>query len=535
MTEDRELLRRYVEESSEPAFAELVNRHLGLVYFGALRRTKRHDLAAEVTQAVFIRLASNAASLRWHPTLSGWLFTVVRNTAINVCVAEERRRRRDQQIFQMQETISEAHVVEESNRVQPLLHEALDSLPEADRTAVLLRFFERRAFSDIGRALQVTEDAARKRVERALEMLRKVLAARGVTSTTAAMSIALTAEAASVPPVTLAASVLKLIATGADTISASTAGGVLSIMSKLKTGMVVVVALGTTVVTGVGVISHYKDAVPASRPTIVAANNRPLLTNTDSPAENIVAQVSLAPVQSLSQDLEGNQSVVQPATREELLTRRLKARALKNEGRFSEALAEYLWVFDSGRLLRLADRRVGLLTEIAALGAHYPQARDALRERIALAAKLLENSPGDEEALKDLVALNRVLEQEDRTIALYDSLSSADPMRKKLAAELFEPLVNAGRYQDAMVGTTYARIARSFDNRSAHDTGSQAWRNLVVQKTLNEIEALAGIGNIEHAAELSKKLLSYSNDELTKEMLRRALARAGKSGSIEIK
>src|SRR5687767_3012130 len=104
MVADAELLRRYTEDGSEESFAELVNRHLRLVYVGALRRTSGDcHLAADISQKVFVQLACNAHSLRRHTELAAWLFAATRNAAINACVAEQRRRTREQEAFIMQQ------------------------------------------------------------------------------------------------------------------------------------------------------------------------------------------------------------------------------------------------------------------------------------------------------------------------------------------------------------------------------------------------------------------------------------------------
>lgn len=243
MTEDAELLRRYLEESSEDAFAELVRRHLSLVYFGALRRTSGDaDLAAEVSQGVFISLAQNARSLRSHPALSAWLFTASRNAAINARIKESRRRQREQEAFVMQESLAESGQPADWEHLSPLLFETLDLLSEQERTAVLLRFFGERAFAEIGAKLQLSEEAARKRVERALAKMHDALGRRGVTSTTAALSVAMANQANAAAPSGLAGTVTHVAVAGA--MAGGVATEVLTVMSTSKiTGGVVGLAL----------------------------------------------------------------------------------------------------------------------------------------------------------------------------------------------------------------------------------------------------------------------------------------------------
>jgi RNA polymerase sigma factor (sigma-70 family) len=192
MNEDAALLRRYAEEKSEAAFAELVQLHLDLVYPAALRRLGGDThAAADVAQQVFTTLARDAKNLSRHSILAAWLYTATRNAAIDHIRSEQRRAAREQHAQAMQNLHSQAVPDAEWEKLRPVLDEAMDALPEADRAAVLLRFFEQRPFAEIGRALRLSEDAARMRVDRALDKLHTLLARRGVTSTGAALATVL--------------------------------------------------------------------------------------------------------------------------------------------------------------------------------------------------------------------------------------------------------------------------------------------------------------------------------------------------------
>ena len=252
MVEDAELLRRYVEDGSEESFAELVHRHLGLVYFGALRRTAGDpELAADVSQSVFIRLARHARSLRNHPVLTGWLFTTTRNVAINARIAEERRRTREQEAFTMHEPPTEQNQSPDWARLHPMLFDALDALPDEDRAAVLLRFFAGHPFAEVGRVLRITEEAARKRVERALDKMHAVLAHRGVSSTSAALGIALANQASATAPAGLATSV-----TGAALASAAAGGGVVASIFTFMSTSKIIGAVGVGIVLGASLVGN---------------------------------------------------------------------------------------------------------------------------------------------------------------------------------------------------------------------------------------------------------------------------------------
>lgn len=229
MNDDRELLRRYAEDRSEPAFAELVQRHLRLVYHAALRQCGGDvHRAQDVTQAVFTDLARKASLLARRPVLVGWLYTSTRYAAAHAVRGEARRQKREQEAHAMNEIFSrpESESTAEWDRLQPVIDDALHALSERDREAVLLRFFQGQAFVDVGARLSVSEDAARVRVNRALEKMRAVLAQRGVTSTTAALTIALVNQAAATVPVGLSATV-----TGAALAGAAATGGTWAAMA----------------------------------------------------------------------------------------------------------------------------------------------------------------------------------------------------------------------------------------------------------------------------------------------------------------
>lgn len=201
MMTDDQLLRRFVDEHSEAAFTELVQRHLPLVRATALRRVGGDAHAADdVTQQVFVALARKAAALRGHATLAGWLYTATHHATADWVRREQRRKQREITASSMHPSDSPAAPsAAEAERLRPLLDDALVTLKADEREAIVLRFFSGRTFSEIGATLALSEEAARKRVDRALEKLHATMLRRGVTSTLAALGGAL--SAASIPPV----------------------------------------------------------------------------------------------------------------------------------------------------------------------------------------------------------------------------------------------------------------------------------------------------------------------------------------------
>jgi len=203
MTPDSELLRQFARTNSEAAFAELVKRHVNLVYSVALRQVNGDaHLAKDVAQTVFADLARKAGSLSRRETLTGWLYTSAHFAAAKIVRGASRRRDREDKF--MRESISETAPEADWEKLRPTLDDAMHELKESDRDAILLRYFENRQFAEVGAKLGLNENAARVRVERALEKLRAVFAKRGITTATAFASV-ISANAIQIAPANLAA------------------------------------------------------------------------------------------------------------------------------------------------------------------------------------------------------------------------------------------------------------------------------------------------------------------------------------------
>lgn len=220
MTDDLTLLRAYANDGAEDAFQTVVERHLGLVHSAALRQVGDPHLAQEVTQAVFLILARKAASLNSATILAGWLFRTTRFAASQALRAARRRRRYEQEAAQMLPTTTPDAPEVPWEDVAPHLDEAVAGLGDTDRHAILLRFFERKEMKEVGSALGSTEDAAKKRVGRALDKLRHFLARRGIALSAAALGSALMTNAVQAVPAPLYQTIAATVA--ADGIAATT-------------------------------------------------------------------------------------------------------------------------------------------------------------------------------------------------------------------------------------------------------------------------------------------------------------------------
>jgi RNA polymerase sigma factor (sigma-70 family) len=554
MPEDTELLHRYVADRSEAAFAELVRRHINLVYSVALRRVNgQAHLAEDVTQSVFTDLARKARALGGHTVVPAWLFTSARYAAAQVMRTERRRQLREQEAHTMHELRGDESSPADWDRLRPVLDDVLDQLDAREREAVLLRFYEGQPFAEVGAALHLTDDAARMRVDRALDKLRGLLAKRGVASTAAALAVALANQAGVAAPAGLAANVTGAALTGATAAGgAAGLGALLGFMSTTKITIGVVSALA---VAAIGTAIYEAAAAKASEQALAGALRQQSalqakLRDTESRlvAETRRAQAAdednatlLTIVDGLRTNHEARTAAAAAPITQDLVEARYKrAQELARSGDAAAALKEFLWCFDEGmpRFPFYGGVRTSfVLSEIAKLGENNPDALAALRERRDAAEKRLLASKEDFDASTDFAAINSSLKEDARTLQLFDQLAPDDTRRRSLGLTIYELLAESGRYQDALQVRPYGSMSSIFEvsiqerplpaNATNPERLRQVQRNYAVASAAKNIEVLAGAGDLAHAKSFVERLLAYDGSEETKAVLQKSLTRTG--------
>lgn len=550
MNDDASLLRRFTDTRAEDAFAELVRRHLNLVYFAALRQTHNDTHQAEdAAQATFTLLAQKAGSLVDHPNLAGWLHTAACNQARELMRAEQRRIQREQIAHVMHElTAAEANDAAWT-QIRPVIDDALADLAPNDREAVLLRFFENRPYSEIGDMFSLGENAARMRVNRALEQLETALTRRGVKSTATALATALSVPAALAAPAQLGVTITTTaLAATAAVGTATTAITFFKIMSSAKliatsTTIAALAAIGTAVYQNQQLQSVRAEAAEfrqqqADLKTQLTSLESRLATEKkradDADADNggLLAAMAAAKI-------EQNKSAApkSPLSHDMVMARYKNAQELAKSGQNEEALKEFLWCYDTGMpsdVSFLGVRASYLLSALAKLAKTYPPALSALQERRDAAEQRVRDSADDRQAAMDYTGLNRALGENQKTLALFDSLPADDQRRKGLVSGVSDQLLTAQRYADLVKATPYSRMTFQFatlagmiDSMKTPPEKTAEIKSEVAKRTTNDIEALAGANQLDNANKLIGKLLEFDNSAETRAKIQTHLARAG--------
>lgn len=300
--DDWELLQEYAKHRSEAAFTELVQRHLNWVYSAALRQVGDPHLAEDVTQAVFVLLARKAGSLRRGTILPGWLFRTTRFVAARAVRTERRRKAREQAASAMIPTSTPFDDNENLwNQLAPHLDQAVAALSETDRSAVLLRFYEQKPLREVGQQLGMGEEAAKKRVSRAVEKMREFLTRRGVVLGGAGLIAVLAEQTVQAAPATLAVTALKASVAGAS------ASAVLPPLAretlrawhvaklKLAAGIAVVAVTGAVLTINLTPRREHNAATPSSAGGVVAAALRAAESNASTTRQSAVSTATQTP------------------------------------------------------------------------------------------------------------------------------------------------------------------------------------------------------------------------------------------------
>jgi RNA polymerase sigma factor (sigma-70 family) len=266
--QDMDLVREFARHDSEAAYTELVQRHIALVYSVARRCTGNNGDAQDVTQAVFIILARKAAQLRERTLLPGWLYETTRFTAARLLRTNARRQRREQEAY-MQSTVDKADTTEIWEKLSPHLEAAMARLADRERALLVLRFYQNKSGPEAAALLGIREDAAHKRLTRAIEKLRKFFAQSGVTLSGEAICETISANSVQAAPAALAKSVMA-VATSKGSVAAvsitTLVKGTIKMMTWLKlkfaigVGVMVLLASGVATVT----LSGDDSATPSS-------------------------------------------------------------------------------------------------------------------------------------------------------------------------------------------------------------------------------------------------------------------------------
>ncbi len=258
---DQELLHQFVRERHEGAFRELVKRHIDMVYSAARRQVRNAASAEDVTQTVFATLATHASKVRAE-ILAGWLLTTTRYAALNTLRAQGRRQRHEREAAMNHREDQPANP--QWNDISSLLDEAVATLKREDRDALALKFFQGKKVAEVAIALGISEEAAQKRVYRAVERLRTFFARHGINPSNATLTTLVAVNAVqSAPPALLAALSSASLASIAAGSASGMGKGLVTIMAWTKTQIAVASIAAVTAVTTAGVIVTKHLASPS--------------------------------------------------------------------------------------------------------------------------------------------------------------------------------------------------------------------------------------------------------------------------------
>jgi RNA polymerase sigma-70 factor (ECF subfamily) len=171
-----------VAEGDHAAFRQLVERHQNAVIGTVAKMLGNAAESEDIAQQVFLRIWRNAKRYRPDAKFTTYLFTITRNLVYN----ETRRRSRKKEVSSDEREENSNLTVEASPDRQPdaqllqaelqrKVDEAIASLPETQRMAVVLRRYEQLSYEEIAVVLKLSVSAVKSLLFRARTSLREAL------------------------------------------------------------------------------------------------------------------------------------------------------------------------------------------------------------------------------------------------------------------------------------------------------------------------------------------------------------------------
>ncbi len=266
-------------KGSHQAFAQIVRRHIDWIYALALRRLRDPASADDVTQAVFVLLHRKSPNLPTDRAVVSWLHRTARYATLAAAKSINRRRNHESRAAMLQSTITNPHDPTWHD-LAPMLDDLITQLPQEDREAVLLRYYRDMPYAEIATELATTPEAARKRIERAIEKLRALAGSRNFTLSSAALAMHLAANVRVAPPPGLiATSTTAASASAASSMalpSASIVKGVSFMLVATKIQIMAIAAVVAIVLMGQLIVAQSAAPAPGAKTSSDSCRAQPL-------------------------------------------------------------------------------------------------------------------------------------------------------------------------------------------------------------------------------------------------------------------
>lgn len=186
-------------KNAEESFRRAVEHLKPLIFQTAFRKSRDEELAKDITQTVFLRLAKKASSLSRHPAILGWVHETTRTEAFAALRSQARRKKREEAAMKDVTQYSES-----SREALEIIDGSMRCLSAAEKELVLMKYFEDRSYQSITAMTGRSESAEKMRLKRALEKMAGWLSRKGITLSISGLATILGTEMAKgAPPISI--------------------------------------------------------------------------------------------------------------------------------------------------------------------------------------------------------------------------------------------------------------------------------------------------------------------------------------------
>lgn len=177
---DEQLLIRQVQNGDSAAFNQLVEKWHTRIYRFAYRFFADEDEASEITQKTFIKIYQNVASLDDPGKFSPWIYRIANNLCLDELKRAGRRKSTSLESWLEQTGGAESDTIAPDDRLQKkelgaIIQKALLTLPDEQRTVIILKEYEGLKFREIAEILEEPESTVKSRLYYGLKATRRVL------------------------------------------------------------------------------------------------------------------------------------------------------------------------------------------------------------------------------------------------------------------------------------------------------------------------------------------------------------------------
>lgn len=157
------------------AFDYIYERYMNQIFQYVMYRVYNREIAEDIVSVVFFKAMKNLHLFKWRKIpFSAWLYRIAFNEICNYS-KKEKKQEKIRKSMEKEESDTFYEMQHGEEKTFKFVHEYLKKLPMRDQDIIMLRFFEKRSFSEIAQITGKNESTLRVNLHRALKKLESIM------------------------------------------------------------------------------------------------------------------------------------------------------------------------------------------------------------------------------------------------------------------------------------------------------------------------------------------------------------------------